>query len=189
MDGDLLSAVDKKDQSEFSALLKPADTDARSSFYDNMHSMLRSENGWGVGGSQMDMERANDRYEQSLEQYQKIYQTLPADKQQALDNYFNQALTNHRDSKQKAAELASDAAIAAAAVAASVVTGGASLALVLPLAFATGGVIRNGVLAMGEGADFDSSDKNLAKQFVLGGTSAASNFIGAEILHGCEHAS
>jgi cation transport regulator ChaB len=184
IDNDFLSKVNSQEKSSYENLLRPATTDGRQTYYDNYHRMLESESGFSPDGSQMTLERANDMYQQGLEEYQKVYKTLPREKQEALDKYFNQALEQYKDSKEKLAEIVVDATITATALAAAPFTGGASLGVLIATSAAAGAAFRVTAMKAIEGNDFDGSAKNLCKQLIIGGSSAALNFIGAEAFAG-----
>ena len=184
LDNDFLGKLKGAEQDQYKALLTPGMSDGRQQYYDNYHQMLRSESGFSPDGSQLTMERANDLYANSLEEYQKVYKTLPPEKQQALDKYFGDSLEQYKASKEKLAEILVDATITAAALAATPFTGGASLAAVIAIAAASGAAFRVGAMAVIEGNDMDWSTKNVVKQLVIGGTSAALNFVGAEAFAG-----
>ncbi|CAN5736940.1 hypothetical protein BH10CYA1_BH10CYA1_34340 [soil metagenome] len=184
LDADFLSKVKADERSSFIAVLTPAETDGRQRYYDNYHRMLQSESGFSADGSKLTLERANDLYASSLEEYQKVYKTLPPEKQEALDKYFGDALEQYKASKEKLAEIVVDATITAVALAATPFTGGASLAAVVAIAAASGAAFRLGAMKVIEGNDFDSSAKNVLKQLVLGGSAAALNFIGMEAFTG-----
>ena len=131
-----------------------------------------------MDGTALTMQRAVDQSASSLEQYQRIYETLPKDKQEALDKYFNDSLEQRQQSKEKLAEIATTAVITAAALAAAPFTAGASVALVASLAFAAGAATKTIMTAAIEGNDFQWTPENIAKNVVLGGVSAALNFVG-----------
>ena len=172
------SLANDQERAKFKNLLATTDGDGRQKYYENYEAMLKSESGITVDASKLTMERANDLYATSLQEYNRIYQTLPKDKQEALDKYFDASMKQYKDSKEKLAEIAVDAAITAAALAAAPFTAGASTALLISSAAAFGAAFRVGAMAAIEGHDFDSSGKNIVKQMVIGGTSAATNFFG-----------
>ncbi|HEY9679689.1 MAG TPA: FHA domain-containing protein [Drouetiella sp.] len=184
LDQDFLDKCKDSDKSTFTNLLKPSESDGRQNYYDNYHRMLESESGFSADGSKLTLEKANDMYAASLEEYQKVYKTLPAEKQKALDEYFGSALEQYKSSKEKLAEIVVDATITAAALAAAPFTGGASLALVISIAAASGAAFRLAAMKAIEGNDFDGSAKNIVKQIVIGGTSAALNFVGGGAVEG-----
>lgn len=184
LDEDFLSKVDKKEASAYANLLRPTDTDGRQTYYDNYHRMLASESGFSADGTRLTLERANDMYQEGLESYQKVYKTLPPEKQKALDDYFNKSLEQYKNSKEKLAEIVVDATITATALAAAPFTGGASLAAVVAMSAAAGAAFRVGAMKVIEGNDFDGSARNICKQIIIGGSTAALNFIGAEVITG-----
>ncbi|HEY9784730.1 MAG TPA: hypothetical protein V6D17_04945 [Candidatus Obscuribacterales bacterium] len=184
LDNDFLSKVEGKDRLEYKQLIAPAEGDGRQTFHERFQQVLKSEAGMSADGSRLTMQKANDQFANGLAEYQRIYQTLPPEKQQALDKYFGDAIDQYKQSKEKLAELMADAIITAGALAATPFTGGASLALVIPLAAAGGAVLRPLVMKAIEGNDFDGSIDNLAKQAGIGSFTAALNFIGAEAFMG-----
>jgi len=184
LDHDFISHVDSKDREKYRDLIFPAQSDGRQMFYDHVVRMIHSESGLTVDGTRLSLEKSNDRLANELAEYERIYQTLPPEKQQALDTYFDEALNQYKGSKEKLAEIVVDATITAAALAAAPVSGGASMALVVSLAAAGGAVARPLILQSVEGNDFDSTVNNFAKQAAIGGFSSALNFIGGEAFVG-----
>jgi hypothetical protein len=178
LDNDYLAKVDSKDRSQYESLLTPTASDGRQTFYDNLQKQL-SDSGASMDGTAATMQRSVDQTASSLEQYQRVYQTLPKEKQQALDQYFNDSLEGRQQSKEKLAEIATTAVITAAALAAAPFTAGTSVALVASLAFAAGAATKTVMTAAIEGNDFQWTPENLAKNVVEGGVSAALNFVGA----------
>lgn len=163
---------------KFRQLLETTTGDGRQHYYDNYAAMLKSESGFSLDGSKLTMERANDLYATSIQEYQRIYKTLPPEKQQALDKYFGDSMQQYKDSKEKLAEIVVDATITAAALAAAPLTAGASTIALMSAAAAFGATFRVAAMAAIEGNDFDGSASNITKQMVIGGTSAAMNFFG-----------
>jgi hypothetical protein len=190
LDTDFAKSLDNSaDKLKFSQLLATTDSDGRQNYYDDYDAMLKSESGLSPDGSKLTMERANDLYATSLQEYQKIYKTLPPEKQQALDKYFGDSMKQYKDSKAKLAEVVVDATITAAALAAAPLTAGASTLALMSTAAAFGATFRVAAMAGIEGNDFDSSGKNIAKQIIIGGTSAALNFFGGgEVVAAAEQA-
>lgn len=181
LNNDFLDKVSTKEKSKYTELLTPSNGDGRQPFYDNLNKLLR-EDGVTVDGTGLTMQRSSDLAATTLEEYQRIYQTLPRETQQALDKYFNDSLDQYKQSKEKLAEIASTALITAAALTVIVATGGTAAPAVLAAAFIAGGVTKN-LVSMGiQGSDFDMSAENIAKKFVSGGVLAASNFVGGEFL-------
>jgi hypothetical protein len=178
---DLLSKVPEAEKSKYTELLTPSNGDGRQTFYDNMERLLK-QTGVTADGTGLTLQRSVDQMGATLEQYQKLHDKLPRETQQALDEYFNKALEQNRQSKEKLAELASTALITAAALTAIVASGGTATPLVLGAAFMAGGITKN-LVSMGiQGNDFDRSAVNIAKMFASGGFLAASNFVGGEFL-------
>lgn len=175
LDNEFLSKVDEKDKGAYKDLLTPASLDGRQRFFDNYMQMIKSDSGFSPDASQLTLERASDLHATSLEEYQKIYKTLPPEKQQALDAFFNDALKQYQGSKEKLAEVLVDATITAAALAATPFTGGASLTAVVAIAAASGAAFRVAAMKAIVGTDYDT-DKVFA-DLVKGGTTAALNFL------------
>ena len=185
LDQDFLSRIPgSSEQSEYKNLLNASGTDGRQNFYDHYHQLLQSDSGITPDGTQLTSQKAAQQTESALSDYQRISKTLPVEQQQALDKYFNQALEQNKQSKEKLAEIAADAAITAAALATAPVTGGVSLATVASLAAAGGAVARPLILKAIEGNDFDGSTGNVLKQAGIGAFSSTLNFIGAEAFAG-----
>ncbi|HEY9676688.1 MAG TPA: FHA domain-containing protein [Drouetiella sp.] len=181
LDNDFLNKVSDSEKRSFTGLLTPSTSDGRQTFYDNMSKLL-GEDGSVGDGTGLTMQRAVDQNANMLEEYQRIYKTLPLDQQQALDKYFNDSLEQYKGSKEKLAEIASTALITAASLVAIAATGGAATPLVLAAAFAAGGITKN-LVSMGiEGKDFQYTAENIAKNFLSGGVTAAANFVGGEAL-------
>ncbi len=154
----VLGKVDEKEKSAFKALLTPTESDGRQTFYDNVWKSLRSDSGASADGTYLTMQKSIDKTADSLEEYQRIYKTLPADKQKALDDYFNTALEQHKQSKEKLAEIVITATITAAALAAAPFTAGASvaaLATYASIAAAGGAAFTVGAKMLITGNDYD----------------------------------
>jgi hypothetical protein len=188
IDNDYLAKVDSAERTNYAGYLATTSSDGRAKYYQDYASMLKSESGISPDGSKLTLERAGDLYANSMQEYQRIYKTLPKEKQEALDKFFGTALKEYKDSKQKLAEIAVDAAITAGAVAAAPITAGASMELVLSTAATAGAAFRVGMMSSIEGNDFDWSAKNVTKEIVKGGTEAALNFVGSKLLAGTKNA-
>lgn len=178
LDRDFLGKVDKPRQTEYSNLLSTDRGDGRQSFYDNFRQYIE-RSGVTVDGTELNIERAIRQQQTALEEYQRIYQTLPKEKQDLLNQYFNSAFEQYRDSKDKLSELAVNAAITAAALAAAPFSGGMSLAALGAIA-ATGGAFQLGVRQAMMGSDFDWSAENVTREVINGGAAAALNFVGGK---------
>lgn len=101
-----------------------------------------------------------------------------------MNEFFGQALQEHKESKEKLAEILTDATLTAAAVAGAPFTAGlstAALATVIGSAATAAGAYRIGVFKTVEGNDFDSSTQNLLKQGAIGFTTGALNLAGPEL--------
>ncbi|MCC7530408.1 MAG: FHA domain-containing protein [Candidatus Melainabacteria bacterium] len=177
LENDFLKKVNEKDRSTYKELLTPAKTDARQRFYENHAAMLKSDSGWSADGSKLTLERATTLYSTALEEYQKIYKTLPQEKQEALDKYFSESLEQYKDSKERLAEVMVDAVITATALAAAPFTAGTSLALVASIAAGVGATARVATMAAIQGSDFEATPENIAKHLTSGAAIAALNFI------------
>lgn len=121
-----LSKVDERDRNIYKDLITPTNSDGRQTFYENVWKALRSDSGYSPDGTGPTLQRSVDKAATALEDYQRVYQTLPPEKQRALDEYFNQAFEEHKQSKEKLAEVVFTAAVTAAALAAIPFTFGAS---------------------------------------------------------------
>lgn len=186
LNNDLLDKVSDKDKQEYKNYLTPAATDGRQDYFENLDKFL-SRSGVTADGSEIALQRATELHGAALAEYQRIYQTLPKEKQEALDKYFGDAYEQYKNSKTKLAEIAVDAAITAAALAAAPFTGGASLGATVAIiagAAAAGAAFRLAAVSAIEGNDFDWSAKNVTEQLVRGGVAAAVNFIGPQLFHG-----
>lgn len=179
LNNDFIAKVADKDKSLYTDLLTPANGDGKQNFYDNLTAYLE-KSGISIDGSGQTNQRAIDQFASTLQEYQKVYQTLPRETQEALDKYFNDSLDQYKASKEKLSELASTALITAAALATVIATGGTATPLVMAAAFAAGGITKNLLAAGIEGSDFQLTAENIAKNFLSGGFTAASNFFGGE---------
>jgi hypothetical protein len=158
MDDAVLSQVDDKQTDEFKRLLTPDIGDGRQTFYDNVWKALRSDSGAAADGTYLTMQRSIDQTANSLEEYQRIYQTLPPDKQKALDEYFNQSWEQHKQSKEKLADMVITATITAAALATAPFTAGMSVAALAAwagVAASAGAAITVGTKMAFTGNDYD----------------------------------
>jgi YD repeat-containing protein len=180
IDNDFLNKVSSSDKNLYKNLLTPENGDGRQTFYDNLKKQL-DENGLSVDGTSSTMQKSIDQNANALEEYQKIYKTLPPDAQQALDKYFNDSLEQYKQSKDKLAEIVVDAAITAAAVTAVIASGGTLAPAAIALLATGAAAFRVGAQKIVEGNDFDSSPQNLIKQGVIGFTSFALNCVGPEM--------
>jgi YD repeat-containing protein len=179
LDNSFLEKIDKKERNAYKDLLTPHQTDGRQTFYENYSAALKSLNtGFSADGSGDTVTRSLDESANMLERYQSIYQTLPKEKQEALDKFFNDSLEQYKDSKEKLASLAATVVITAAALAATPFTGGASLAVVAAVAFAAGGATKVGLSRLIQGDDYESN--KIFGDFVGGGTEAGLNFFGGK---------
>ena len=158
LDDAMLSQVDDKQLDEFKRLLTPETGDGRQTFYNNVWKSLRSDSGAAADGTYLTMQRSIDQTANSLEEYQRIYQTLPADKQKALDEYFNQSWEQHKQSKEKLAEMVITATITAAALATAPFTAGMSVAALATwagVAATAGAAVTVGTKMAFTGNDYD----------------------------------
>lgn len=184
---DFLKKVKSSDRGKFENLLTPAELDGRQDFYDNYHKMLESRSGLSPDGSVLTVEKAVQVHANVLEEYQRQFQKLPPDQQEAMNEFFGEALRQYQDSKERLAEVFIDATITAAALAAAPFTAGmstAALAAMVGAAAVAGAAYRVAAMKMVEGNDFDASPENIIKQLVIGGTNAALNFVGPELFAG-----
>lgn len=179
LNNDFIAGVADKDKSLYTDLLTPSSGDGKQNFYDNLTAFL-NKSGITFDGSGRTNQRAIDQFASTLQEYQKVYKTLPRETQEALDKYFNDSLDQYKVSKEKLSELASTALITAAALATVIATGGTATPLVMAAAFAAGGITKNLLAAGIEGSDFQLTAGNIAKNFLSGGFTAASNFFGGE---------
>ncbi len=174
LDDVVLSAVEPQERSNFRTLLTATDSDGRQTFYDNVWSALQSDSGASAGGTGLTMRKSIDQTANSLEEYQRIYKSLPLEKQRELDEFFNKSLEQHKQSKEKLAELVITATITAAALAAAPFTAGASaaaLAAYASIAAAGGAALSVGTHWAIEGNDY-SKDKvigNVVHGAIAGG--------------------
>ncbi|MBX3137205.1 zeta toxin family protein [Candidatus Obscuribacterales bacterium] len=160
MDDVVLSQVEDKQVDEFKRLLTPDVGDGRQTFYDNVWKALRSDSGAAADGTYLTMQRSIDQTANSLEEYQRIYQTLPPDKQKALDEYFNKSWEEHKQSKEKLADLVITATITAAALATAPFTAGMSVAALAAwagVAATAGAAFTVGTKMAFTGNDYDRS--------------------------------
>lgn len=188
LDNDFLKKIkdDKefgKEVNSFKDLLTPSESDGRQRFYDNYRDALKSlGTGVSADGSSLTVQRSLDEYANQLEHYQSIYKTLPKEKQEALDKFFNDSLEQYKQSKEKLAELVTTVVITAAALAAAPFTGGTSLLVVGSIAFAAGAAAKVLIKAGIEGGDYDWT-----KAFGdagKGGFEAVLNVVGGKIAEG-----
>jgi len=178
LDDVVLAKVDDSERNEFKKLLTPTESDGRQTFHDNVWTALRSDSGASVDGTSLTMRRSIDQTANSLEEYQRIYQTLPLDKQQAMDEFFNKSFEQHKQSKEKLAELVITATITAAALAAAPFTAGASaaaLAAYASVAAAGGAALSVGTKWAIEGNDYDT--KHILRDIVHGGVAGGLIFV------------
>jgi hypothetical protein len=160
MDDTVLSQVDDKQRDEFKRLLTPENGDGRQTFYDNVWKALRSDSGTAADGTYLTMQRSIDQTANSLEEYQRIYKTLPPEKQKALDEFFNQSWEQHKQSKEKLADLVITATITAAALATAPFTAGMSVAALAAwagVAATAGAAFTVGTKMAFSGNDYDKS--------------------------------
>lgn len=184
---DFLKKIKEPDRAKFENLLTPAELDGRQDFYDNYHQMLESRSGLSPDGSALTVEKATQVHANVLEEYQRQFQKLPPEQQQAMNEFFGEALKQYQDSKERLAEVLIDATITAAALAAAPFTAGmstAALAAMIGGAAVAGAAYRVAALKLVQGNDFDASPENIIKQLVIGGSNAALNFIGPELFTG-----
>ncbi len=174
LDDVVLRAVEPQEKSNFQTLLTASDSDGRQTFYDNVWTALQSDSGASAGGTGLTMRKSIDQTANSLEEYQKIYKSLPLEKQRELDEFFNKSFEQHKQSKEKLAELVITATITAAALAAAPFTAGASaaaLAAYASVAAAGGAALSVGTHWAIEGNDY-SKDKvigNVVHGAIAGG--------------------
>ncbi|MBU6455811.1 MAG: hypothetical protein KGS72_28835, partial [Cyanobacteria bacterium REEB67] len=181
---DFLQRVSAQDQLNYRQYLTPSDSDGRQDSYDNYRHFLDARTGTALDGTALTAERASELQTSALQTYQSQYEKLNPQQQEAMNQFFGQALKDNKDSKEKYAEILTDASITAAALAAAPFTAGlstAALAGVIGTAAVAGAGYRVGVFHQIEGRDFDGSVQNITKQALIGGTTAALSLIGPEI--------
>jgi pSer/pThr/pTyr-binding forkhead associated (FHA) protein len=184
LEEDFLGKIDKNDQQQFKDLLTPGKLDGRQDYYDNLEEYLKSRSGGGFApdATGLTVERAINDQAALHQWFNHQFERMPPDVQDAARAYFKDALEQHKQSKEKLAEIMATVAITAAALAATPFTGGTSLALVASVAFVAGGVAKVAIHRAIEGGDYDWN-KALG-QFVGGGSEAALNFLGGKIVEG-----
>lgn len=164
LDDVVLSKVEPEERSTFQKLLTPTASDGRQTFYDNVWTALRSDSGASADGTGLTMRKSIDQTANSLEEYQRVYKTLPPEKQRALDEFFNQSFEQHKQSKEKLADLVITATITAAALAAAPFTAGASAAALAAYA----GIAAAGGAAFAVGTHWAIEGNDYSKDKVLG---------------------
>ena len=184
LEDDFIEKVEKSEQQCFKNLLTVSETDGRQDYYDNLDEWLKSRSGGGLtpDGTALTVERAVTDQAALHQWFNSRFEKMPPEIREAANDYFKDALEQHKESKAKMAELLATIAITAAALAATPFTGGASLALVAGVAFVAGGVAKVAIHRAVEGGDYDWN-KALG-QFVGGGTEGALNFLGGKIVEG-----
>lgn len=174
MDDYVLSEVDDKQRDQFKRLLTPENSDGRQTFYDNVWTALRSDSGKSVDGTGLTMQRSIDLTANALEEYQRIYETMPPEKQRLLDEFFNESFEQHKHSKDKLADLVITAGITAAALATAPFTAGMSMAALAAwagVAGTFGAAASVGIKMYVSGNDYDYKDmpSQIVHGFVGGG--------------------
>lgn len=187
---DVLKTVGQDGEFEFERLLAVTSINARQQFYDLNHSLQTS---WGLLDEfmqdswdftkQQAFEQSND-YAAALATYSKAFEEMPADMQQELAESLNSALELYRKSKGEMADSVIEVLITVstllATVAATALTGGIGLGLIISAAAASG-AFKVGAKAVLEGSDFEVSAQNLFANFATGAISGGLNMIGPEI--------
>lgn len=183
---DFLSKVtgEQGEKNIYRQYLTPTDSDGRQDLYDNYAKLLESRSGFSADGTVLTAERANQLHADALEKYNREFQKLSPEQQKAMNEFFGQSMEQYKNSKEKLAEILTDATITAAALAAAPFTAGLSTAAlvgVIGSAAAAGATYRVAMFKTIQGNDFDSSAQNILKQGLIGGTTAAFNFVGPEL--------
>lgn len=172
------------EEQQFQRLLTPATSDGRQDLYDNYEKLLRTRTGTAADGTGLTVERANQLYADTLESYNSQFRKLSPEQQKAMNEFFGKALDQHKESKERMAEILTDATLTAAALAGAPFTAGlstAALATVIGSSAAAAGAYRIGVFRAVQGEDFDTSTRNVLKQGAIGFTTGALNLAGPEL--------
>lgn len=181
---DFLQRVGAQDQTVYRQYLNPSENDGRQDSYDNYRAFLDARTGTAADGTELTAERASELQTSALENYQRQYAKLNPQQQEAMNQFFGQALKDNQHSKEKLAEILVDASITAAALTAAPFTAGLSTAALLTVigtASVAGAGYRVAVFRGIQGDDFDGSMRNVTKQALIGGTTAALSLVGPEL--------
>ncbi len=181
---DFLQKVSEQDQNVYRQYLNPSESDGRQDSYDNYRAFLDARTGTAADGTELTAERASELQTSALQNYQREYAKLNPQQQEAMNQFFGQALKDNQQSKEKLAEILTDASITAAALAAAPFTAGLSTAALLTVigtATVAGAGYRVAVFRGIQGDDFDGSAQNITKQALIGGTTAALSLVGPEL--------
>lgn len=128
LDAAFLPKVEAGDKQKYNNLLTAAETDPLSDYLNRVANF--DNTGITPDGTGENVERSLQLNREMLQQYSAAREKLPPNVRQALDNYYAEAVKQNLDSRDKAAraaEVALEVTVMAAALASAPFTGGASL--------------------------------------------------------------
>lgn len=157
--------------------------DGRQLFHDNHDEALQAESGAKPDGTLLALRRATDEFHNDLEDHQSAHRTLPGELQKRRDEHCQTTLEQHRQAKEKIAEVVASAGLTTGVVVAGLLaapaSGGTSiLAAGLYLsaaAAATGAAYTVGVKSAVIGDDYTAD--RIAGDAVRGGVMGAFSFV------------
>lgn len=185
LDAAFLPKVEAGDKQKYNNLLTAAETDPLSDYLNRVTNF--DNTGVTPDGTRENVERSLQLNREMLTQYSAAREKLPPNVRQALDNYYAEAVKQNLDSRDKAAraaEVAIEVTVLAAALASAPFTGGTSLgalslteagALITSASLATG-TMRMGLISgiRGEGRMTDSDKFDQFKAGMIDGMILAS---------------
>ncbi len=185
LDAAFLPKVEAGDKQKYNNLLTAAETDPLSDYLNRVTNF--DNTGVTPDGTRENVERSLQLNREMLTQYSAAREKLPPNVRQALDNYYAEAVKQNLDSRDKAAraaEVAIEVTVLAAALASAPFTGGTSLgalslteagALITSASLATG-TVRMGLISSirGEGRMTDSDKFDQFKAGMIDGMILAS---------------
>lgn len=178
-DDDFLKKVDVKEQVTYKTLVTPAEADSRQNFYDLNKQRLDNSGGATFDGTELTLERATQLYSENLEKYGG---TLPPETRKQLDEYYSESLKQYKDSKEKLAEIAADAAITAVAITATIASGGVLGPAAIAAMAASGAALRIGIKKGIQGNSLTLDAKTISTEGAIGALTGALAAVGPETI-------